>query len=421
MMVHMVSYFLPSLWNEKNKQWVGKVVIILVMISDSLVHSSSHHTIIEDGDNPSDHLPIVMQLQVNVLPAPPKAPRADRQPYLKWEKCSEEDTRIYTTTLNDLLFLNPSQLHCCQNPHCENGTCRNSIQQEYDTLICLMKNADSVLPRYKPGIAKSWWTPELQNLKQQSIDIDHLWKTEGRPCNGSTHQERLCIRASYRRAIKNARVSSNQKCWDNLHQQLANKDTDNFWKTWKKLYNKSGSHLHPVVNGVSSKEGIADTFKTHFMKHSQPNDAERVRHLNEEFILEYQDYKRNHISNCDCLSYNVTLQTVVDAVFSMKKGKSCDDDGLFAEHFFNAPFSMFQRIQVLMNSMLLHSFVPRQFRFGTIVPIVKDHQGNMGDTDNYRGITMSPIMSKILEHTMRILFSESLTTSKFQFGFKSNS
>ena len=125
------------------------------------------------------------------------------------------------------------------------------------------------------------------------------------------------------------------------------------------------------------------------MKHSQPNDPEKVRQLNEEFILEYRDYKANHISNCDCHSYNVTLPTVVDSIFSMKKGKSCDDDGLLAEHFLNAPFTMFQRIQGLMNSMLLHSFVPRQFRFGTIVPIVKDQQGNLGDTDNYRGITMS--------------------------------
>ena len=34
---------------------------------------------------------------------------------------------------------------------------------------------------------------------------------------------------------------------------------------------------------------------------------------------------------------------------------------------------------------------------------------------------MSPILSKILEHTLRSLFSEFLTTSKFQFGFKKNS
>ena len=105
----------------------------------------------------------------------------------------------------------------------------------------------------------------------------------------------------------------------------------------------------------------------------------------------------------------------------MKKGKSSDDEGITAEHFFHAPFSLFQRIQHLLDAMLRHGIVPHQFKFGTIVPIVKDHQGNLGDTENYRGITMSPIFSKILEHCLRILFSDFLSTSKFQFGFKQNS
>ena len=70
--------------------------------------------------------------------------------------------------------------------------------------------------------------------------------------------------------------------------------------------------------------------------------------------------------------------------------------------------------------MLRHSFVPRQFQFGTIIPIVKDHHGDLGSTDNYRGITISPVISKILEHALNSVFSEYLTTSKFQFGFKRN-
>ena len=45
-------------------------------------------------------------------------------------------------------------------------------------------------------------------------------------------------------------------------------------------------------------------------------------------------------------------------------------------------------------------------------------QGNLGDSDNLRGITMSPIISKILEHGLGIVFSDFLSTSKSQFGFK---
>ena len=89
--------------------------------------------------------------------------------------------------------------------------------------------------------------------------------------------------------------------------------------------------------------------------------------------------------------------------------------------FFNAPWSLFLRLQYLINAMLNHGFVPKQFCMGTIVPIVKDPHGNLGDTDNYRGITISPISSKILEHVLYALFSEYLITSNLQFGFKKNS
>ena len=108
----------------------------------------------------------------------------------------------------------------------------------------------------------------------------------------------------------------------------------------------------------------------------------------------------------------LSLHNQQNLIQSQQRGKSCDDDGISAEHFFNAPFSLFQRLQTLINSMLRHGFVPKQFRYGTIVPIVKDHQGNLSDPDNYRGITMSPIVSKIPEHTLRMLFSDYLSKAK---------
>ena len=116
-----------------------------------------------------------------------------------------------------------------------------------------------------------------------------------------------------------------------------------------------------------------------------------------------------------------TLMLYSLATFSLKKGKSCDDESISAEHFFYAPLPLFIRLQHLFNMMLSHSFVPAQFQFGTIIPLVKDHQGNLGDPHNYRGITISPIVSKIFEHVLKIIFSVYLTTSKYQFGFKRKS
>ena len=53
-----------------------------------------------------------------------------------------------------------------------------------------------------------------------------------------------------------------------------------------------------------------------------------------------------------------------------------------------------------------------------MIPIVKDKQGNLGDVSNYRGITISPILTKVFEHALKVLFSDHLKTSSNQFGFK---
>ena len=68
--------------------------------------------------------------------------------------------------------------------------------------------------------------------------------------------------------------------------------------------------------------------------------------------------------------------------------------------------------------MLLHGHVPHQFQCGTIIPIVKDRQGDQGDMHNYRGITIAPIISKIFEYSLHSVFQPFLTTSQFQLGFK---
>ena len=202
-----------------------------------------------------------------------------------------------------------------------------------------------------------------------------------------------------------------------MHGHFIQKNTTEFWKTWKQQYNSNKSCLHTVVNGATDKNAIVDSFKGHFVKVSQPNNHQRVQQLEDKFRKEYRDARETH-TNCTCSTYKITLENVLDATFSLKKGKCADDALINAEHFFNAPLPLFDRIQRLLNCMLRHGHVPRQFQQGTIVPIVKDQHGDKGDMNNYCGITIAPILSKIFEHALQIVFKPFLTTSQYQFGFK---
>ena len=325
----------------------------------------------------------------------------------------------YSRRLKKLLNESPSSLRCCSFAHCNNVDCRSVIQEEYDNILCQISIADKVLPRHKPGVQKSWWTAELTSLRENSIDIHRLWISEGRPRSGPTNVERLRVKAAYKRGIRQAQRSPKQACWNRIHSSMVSKDTSTFWKSWRQMYNKSKSNLHPVVNGFTEKTDIAETFASHFSKVSKPNSVAQVERLEAKFQELYHNAESSHV--CDCQNHKISLQTVLDATFSLNKGKSSDDDKICAEHFFNAPLILFDRLQLLFNFMLHHGFVPSQFRLGTIVPIVKDRHSDAGDLNNYRGITIAPIVSKIFEHVLRIQFSNHLSTSSFQFGFKKKS
>ena len=55
-----------------------------------------------------------------------------------------------------------------------------------------------------------------------------------------------------------------------------------------------------------------------------------------------------------------------------------------------------------------------------IVPLVKDKSGNLSDSNNYRAITIGPVISKVIETVIIKLCEDNLNTDDLQFGFKCN-
>ena len=58
---------------------------------------------------------------------------------------------------------------------------------------------------------------------------------------------------------------------------------------------------------------------------------------------------------------------------------------------------------------------------GTIVPLLKDSAGDVTSMDNYRGITLGSITSKLYELVLLQLYGGFLRTGENQFGFKRKS
>jgi len=65
-----------------------------------------------------------------------------------------------------------------------------------------------------------------------------------------------------------------------------------------------------------------------------------------------------------------------------------------------------------------HSYVPSEFGIGITIPLLKDNNLDGSNMDNYRAITISPVLSKIFENCLLSRFSSYFVTSDLQCGFK---
>jgi len=114
----------------------------------------------------------------------------------------------------------------------------------------------------------------------------------------------------------------------------------------------------------------------------------------------------------------LTTEDVDKAIHNIKLGKAAGHDNLTIDHFLYSHPCIVIHLRQLFNAMLKHSYVPAEFGKGIIVPLVKDHSGDVCNVDNYRGITISSVVSKIFENCLLFKCERYLFSDKLQLGFK---
>ena len=75
-------------------------------------------------------------------------------------------------------------------------------------------------------------------------------------------------------------------------------------------------------------------------------------------------------------------------------------------------------LALLFNAMLIHGVVPAMFGVGIIVPLIKGRNMDSSSSDNYRGITLSVHIFKVLEMCIMDIYGNYFVTSDLQFGFE---
>ncbi|CAG2245590.1 unnamed protein product [Mytilus edulis] len=176
------------------------------------------------------------------------------------------------------------------------------------------------------------------------------------------------------------------------------------------------------VNGhcYTGDENILAGFKEHF----------RTLATYDENINIDNDYHQNveheiHIINQLVKGKNIpdaSSEEISNAIKNINKGKSADYYGITIEHIVNAGEIMVILLQSIINEIFQQGYVPDLLKIGLLTPIFKN-KGSKNDAGNYRGITVLPVVSKIIDTVLKNRTQPSVKAvqHKYQRGFTSGS
>ena len=281
----------------------------------------------------------------------------------------------------------------------------------------LVVAANNTIPKMGRCTLKHWWNDELEILKKRAWESNNEWILAGAPKTGILADIKKSDKYAYKLAIRKFKQAEASGITDSLLESLAQKDQNSFWNVWKSKLGIS-KVLPKAVDGECEQQVIADNFAKYFSTVCTSNSESRSKQLQEEYNNMKSNYKRIfNIKNC-----LMSAEEVNDLIKNLKKGKSPGLDNLTAEHLCNSHPIVAQLLAKLFNLMIVFEYVPNDFGKGILIPIPKNTTVK-GDvtTENYRGISLNPVISKLFERCLLNIFDKYLGSSAMQFGFKSKS
>ena len=385
----------------------------------------------DDPSNLSDHLPIVLTINSRTVltvirhsAATITAPLREKR--LRWDRADLSNYYnlsyiALTNTLTNLDCFYTRIAHEANYP-AQGGSCCGerlaALRIDAITLCdgiysgltaALYDTADQVIPKMAQGTLKSWWNDELNSLKHNTFLSHKAWLLAGKPQFGALFLAKRHDKLTYKLAIRKFKINNRNSINDSLLNALHN--SNDFWKLWKAKLGTPKT-LPCSVGGKTNQADIAEDFAQYFANVCTNNSDARNLELEAEFTA-----RKLKLHDVSVPNFMLSVEQVDTAIRKLKLGKAIGADRISAEHIVYAHPIIVTILTKLFNLLLLFEYVPDGFGIGILIPIPKSER-DLDRTDNYRGITVNPVISKIFEHCLLTLFNKHLQTSPRQFGFK---
>ena len=298
---------------------------------------------------------------------------------------------------------------------------RNSTLTVEDLTTVINTVQKSFIRISKPSKQKNVkiWNDQIAIALTNNKKALYEWKNEGKPKTGQTAE----LRKGTRKELRRTRRQEIARQRDEKYEEIMNAQVNDS-KLFYKLVNSQRKHGRSRIANIEVDGQACDTtsdilkgWNSHFSKLATPSIHSRDEYTDREADLDIII----EICSKETTAVLFTSCEVQEAINKLHMKKAPDIYGLTAEHFKYGGWDLLSALTKIINSICAARIVPDYIKMGILTPIFKN-KGLPTDPKNYRGITVLPVIGKILE----ILLKQQLwkivegLQSKFQRGFTSN-
>ena len=356
----------------------------------------------------SPHLPVTATLLASTSHTPeqstvPKS--AGHKPI--WKKC---DDAVLTETIREVF----PEITPDQNDHA-------SIEAYCLTVMDALKyGAEQAGPcRRDRGPSPQPWSPDVATAMRLNKQALHRWIAEGRP---PEPHPAACARKDAKKQLRRAFRTASAKKRLQLYQDIMDasaSDTRLFHrliKTQRGTSNQNNTQLIVCGKLITSPDDLLDEWTKHFSRLATPSINPSFDTAYQQLVLEDIQAIQYICSNSGTQPEPITEHEIIKAVNKLHMGKAADIYQLSAEHLKHALPAVLPFLLQLLNSVMGSGHLPPALQQGYIIPIHKKGRDPLS-TDNYRGITITPILSKLLEHILLSRVESAFAQQDLQYGF----
>ena len=389
--------------------------IDFVLMSD--ISSLCRHRVVESGSNLSDHSPVLVEFTCDIVSSISQSNNNSnkRQRCLRWDKA--DLGKYYSITgelIQQLLVRFDENLSRCVVDHNSAISFINVMYNELVDILCT--SAEQTVPIKSKDFYKFWWSEELNVLKDNSIRDHCIWKEAGRPRSGPIFKAYRTSKLLYKKRIRDSERQELSVYTNDLHEALLKKQGPVFWKCWKSKFEHNNSRDY-LIDGTSNHEEILDKFVDYFKRIGCNNSVLGNRALYDKYVSKRENYTGNFYSTV--LEFDIAL--IESVIANMQRGKAPGLDGLTSEHLRFSHPAICQILLKLFNIMMDYGCVPDEFGLTYTIPLLKSSYSTQNKAlsfDDFRGISISQVISKVFERCILNRYEKYFFTSDNQYGFK---